>query len=383
MQELAKGEGPAAEAFQKLHISARQLKGESLDQNLELIATKFAAMPDGATKTALAMDLFGRSGARLIPFLDKGQKGIVALRNEAESLGIVIGEESAAKFKEFEVSQTRLSATWQGLKIQVVTALLPALQGLVDRFQAWVTTNRALIASGLEAVVSGLTYVFSGLGSVIEVVADAIQFFVDNSELGKSVLTALGVVMGWFAAEAVIAWAVATGPIVLLIAGITAIAFAVRKLIRNWDDVKAALVRVGKSILSTFQSVWEAIKTGLSAAWHFIANLPVIKQLLWLVDRLEVLKRPARNVFDSVRDAAGKLPKGGSAESAESPDQPARAPSRDTGSGPTASNVTVHGGPMTINVDGSKDPAAVASAVKGHVADYFDTLLLQTSEVVG
>ena len=72
-----KGKGPAAEALQRLGIQAKYLKGESLDQNLELIAEKFAAMPDGVTKTALAMELFGKSGKNMIPLLNKGHDGIV------------------------------------------------------------------------------------------------------------------------------------------------------------------------------------------------------------------------------------------------------------------------------------------------------------------
>ena len=60
---------------------------------MKKIADKFAVMKDGSEKTALALDLFGRAGAKLIPMLNEGSAGISELQEEARALGIVLGKE--------------------------------------------------------------------------------------------------------------------------------------------------------------------------------------------------------------------------------------------------------------------------------------------------
>lgn len=71
-------EGTANEALRSIGINARDASGKlkpTSDLMLE-IADRFKAMPDGAQKTALAIQLFGRSGAELIPTLNMGAKAI-------------------------------------------------------------------------------------------------------------------------------------------------------------------------------------------------------------------------------------------------------------------------------------------------------------------
>jgi hypothetical protein len=79
LQEVATGgKGPAATAMTALGISATDATGKlrPMEDVMKDVAEKFATMEDGTTKTALAMDLFGRSGANLIPFLNEGRDGI-------------------------------------------------------------------------------------------------------------------------------------------------------------------------------------------------------------------------------------------------------------------------------------------------------------------
>jgi hypothetical protein len=75
MLTVAQGStGPVASAFNALGVSATNANGSlrASDEVLVDIADKFARMEDGATKTALAVQLFGRSGAELIPFPQSG-----------------------------------------------------------------------------------------------------------------------------------------------------------------------------------------------------------------------------------------------------------------------------------------------------------------------
>lgn len=53
---------------------------KSSDQLLKEVAGKFAGYQDGAAKAALAQELFGRSGAELMPLLNAGAEGISAIQ---------------------------------------------------------------------------------------------------------------------------------------------------------------------------------------------------------------------------------------------------------------------------------------------------------------
>ena len=119
------GSGPAAEAFRSLRIDPAQFTDPS--DALLALAERFAEMPDGVNKTALAMDLFGKSGARLIPLLNRGRDGIEALKAEAAELGIVLDGEAAAAAGEFNDQLDRLSASSRKVGIDLATEMLPGL----------------------------------------------------------------------------------------------------------------------------------------------------------------------------------------------------------------------------------------------------------------
>ena len=302
MQEVKKGAGPAYDAFVKLGIGAKDLKGESLDQNLELIADKFSKMPDGATKTALAMDLFGKSGARLIPLLNSGQKGIVELRNEAEELGIVVSGETAKKFEEFNDQQSRLGAAWQGFKTQIVSALLPALSSIVNGMVAWTRANKDLIASIAHGVADGLETLVDGISSVGSGIFKAVQFLREHTDVFYSILIGLGVAIAAFAIQAAIQWAIAFWPFILIVAVIALVTLGLKKLfdyfngatstwseflteIKNqFEELGEWVVSIPEKIEHAFGKAWDAIKSAAKAAFEWIKGLPVVKQLIALYD---------------------------------------------------------------------------------------------------
>lgn len=137
MQQVAAGaKGPAAESFRALGISVTDANGKlksNQDVLLEL-ADKFEGTQDGANKTALAMNILGRSGTELIPLLNAGASGIREMMQEAKQLGIVIDSQTAKAAETFNDNLTRLKSAFDGIIIQVTAALAPALADLSDRF---------------------------------------------------------------------------------------------------------------------------------------------------------------------------------------------------------------------------------------------------------
>ncbi len=68
---------------------------------LRQTADAFKRMEDGAVKTALAVQLFGKSGMDMIPFLNAGSEGMDKATRQARAFGVQIGADFAAKAEQF------------------------------------------------------------------------------------------------------------------------------------------------------------------------------------------------------------------------------------------------------------------------------------------
>jgi alkanesulfonate monooxygenase SsuD/methylene tetrahydromethanopterin reductase-like flavin-dependent oxidoreductase (luciferase family) len=135
MLEVQSGSGEAQGAFKALNVSVTNTSGQlrGADRVLFDIADKFAAMEDGAGKTALAVKLFGRAGADLIPLLNQGADGLKRNADEAKRFGIVISTEAAKRAEEFNDNLTRIAQQSKGAGIAIANELLPWLNRMVEQ----------------------------------------------------------------------------------------------------------------------------------------------------------------------------------------------------------------------------------------------------------
>jgi hypothetical protein len=101
---------------------------DSVDAALTKIAEGFSKLEDGPRKTALAMDIFSKSGAKLIPTLNEGAEGIAKLKKEAHDLGLVISDSAVQAAARLNDDLDRLSKTAAAVGMQITEGLLPALQ---------------------------------------------------------------------------------------------------------------------------------------------------------------------------------------------------------------------------------------------------------------
>jgi hypothetical protein len=132
----AEGAPASAEKFKKLGIELRNTDGsiKSASEIMLDLADVFASMPDGIQKTALAVDLFGRSGADLIPMLNEGRAGLKAMGDEAERLGLVLSKKQTAAAAEFSDNMERLAFSSKATGVAIGNALIPSLINLTNEF---------------------------------------------------------------------------------------------------------------------------------------------------------------------------------------------------------------------------------------------------------
>lgn len=133
MADVAAGKGPST-AFAALGVSVKDAAGNLRDGDVVFadIADRFSRIEDGATKTALAMAIFGKSGAELIPLLNSGRDGLKQMADESDRLGFTISTKTARGAERFNDTLTKIGGILQGVVNKVMTAALPALQSLAD-----------------------------------------------------------------------------------------------------------------------------------------------------------------------------------------------------------------------------------------------------------
>lgn len=172
-------------------------KSKSADELIAIMSDRFKAMPDGVEKTALAMDLFGRSGARLIPLLNSGSKNIKAMYQEAKDLGIILDESVLRSSEEFRDNLTRLTVSLTAIKNKIGLELMPKIDALVTRFLAWYKVNQNLVGQRIDKTVDLLTKAFNSASWVFENVIGKIITLSDKLIGFENVIKILTV--GWLA----------------------------------------------------------------------------------------------------------------------------------------------------------------------------------------
>jgi hypothetical protein len=170
----AEGSASAQAKFDHLGISVRDASGavKPMNQLLLEASDKFHNMHDGTEKSALAMEVFGKSGASLIPLLNEGSAGLAGYTDKATRFGTAMGVDATKAADAFNDSQRDVEEALSGLTITVGTELMPAITELMNEFTNGVVLVKdfaaahpelirlsAELAAGLIAVGTALTTV--------------------------------------------------------------------------------------------------------------------------------------------------------------------------------------------------------------------------------
>lgn len=187
----AQGSKETAFTFRQLGVSMYDSHGKirPTDELLGDLADRFHDMPDGMRKTALATQAFGRSGAQLLPFLNKGRAGIAELRKSAYDYGVVLDKDVIEAAERWEQQQKHLNAALKGLKFAIGGEFLKRLGDVTDKIATWIAQNRELIAGRLFDFLDNLK-------QLLEPIARILDTLVIQSGAWKYMLGALFVALG-------------------------------------------------------------------------------------------------------------------------------------------------------------------------------------------
>ena len=143
----ADGSGKANASFKAMGIAVTDAAGHMLptEDLLKRVADKFHNMPDGADKARIAIDLFGKAGASMIPMLNQGSVAIEAMEQKGAALSGMTTE-SAEAMKAFSLAIDSSESALKGIAVSIIASVSPALKSMGEWLQK-ITDN---ISTNLE-----------------------------------------------------------------------------------------------------------------------------------------------------------------------------------------------------------------------------------------
>ena len=136
VSQAADGTGKAATTFKQMGVAITDAHGHLLptEEILKKVADRFTKLPDGADKARLAMEMFGKSGAAMVPLLNKGGDAIAALEEKGAALS-GITQESAEAMKIFSLAVDSSEDALKGVTASIISSFSPALKTVGEQLQ--------------------------------------------------------------------------------------------------------------------------------------------------------------------------------------------------------------------------------------------------------
>jgi hypothetical protein len=139
LSQAAAGTGPAADALDRLGLSASDLIALPLDQRVGAINAAIEAFVPAAERAAVAGQLFGEEGSIAMSRIDTA-----TLRQATEDVlafGVVVSEQDADQIERTNDAISRLGLIWRGVSNQLAVAAAPALEAVANALAAMARTT--------------------------------------------------------------------------------------------------------------------------------------------------------------------------------------------------------------------------------------------------
>lgn len=166
------------DVFTKFGISILDSNGQMLsaEQILANVTEKHRAMANGVEKTALEMEIFGRTGTKLNDLLNLSEKQFEEVYKNAEKCGLVLSHETTQAFEDatFQVNQAKLNM--KGLAVSIGAEMLPMFERLAGGVKDASEWFNGLTKEQKQATAQALEFVAAASAVSIALQAGAALF---------------------------------------------------------------------------------------------------------------------------------------------------------------------------------------------------------------
>lgn len=188
MIKLSSAIAKSDDSLAVLGVATRTATGEmrgSLDVLYDL-ADSFSEMENSTRRTDLAVQVFGKSGAMLLPMLENGSEGLRKMAEMADKLGLSFTEAGVEAAGQFNDSLDTIGLMATGIGRNIAIQLLPTLNSLVGSFVDLaiegdgVRKMADVIGTGFKIIYTGAVAVGQAFDTVSSIIAISIGAVVDG-----------------------------------------------------------------------------------------------------------------------------------------------------------------------------------------------------------
>lgn len=281
----------------RLGLSVEDMKAAGPDEALNMVADGMARIGDPTERAAIAVDLFGRNGVKMVNVLSEGRAGLSDLAQEAHRVGYVMDESFMGAAESLNDNILNMQAA-QGSVGRIFGA---ESMGGMDRAVRGITEAFVGLQPAMQAVAKVFGGIVTAVGTVVQVVVDLLQpaFAVIGAILAPigAAFEAVGIVIG------------AIGDAIMTI--FEPISSMFTDMFGGAGDEFNILLEMAKGFATVIGAVAKVVSFVLSPVFKVIGGIiGFIKEVIGAVgDFLEwvwkTLIQPIVDVIDSVGDFLG------------------------------------------------------------------------------
>lgn len=151
-------------AFSDLNLSTQELKNMKPEDALEKVVRAFQKMPPSASKSRLAVKLFGRSGQQLMPLLNSSETSIDEFRGAMEELGLYMSDDAVDASVAYGDALDTMKRTFNSVKYSIGSKVLPVLTNAFQKITGYAgRIKKAYEENGLKGVFDTLVTDIKGI----------------------------------------------------------------------------------------------------------------------------------------------------------------------------------------------------------------------------
>ena len=126
--DAADGSGQAADALERIGLTAQDLENMAPDEQMETLGDALSGVGSQAERASIASDLFGRSGQRMLLLLDDAADTFDRARREVDDFGLALDETQTDQIEQINDDFSTMSAAIRGAGMQLASAFAPAIE---------------------------------------------------------------------------------------------------------------------------------------------------------------------------------------------------------------------------------------------------------------
>lgn len=167
--EVARAEGKlGTDIFSKLGYTLEDIKGKNTVEVFKMIQERLRGMKDGAEKTRVEMELFGRTGYQMHAMLNMSAEQMDKVAERAKAMGLIIDDETAAKSAKLNRELKDLENTGKRFAVSIGHELVPVFNDYAKGVLDVAKEFESMTAEQKEAI-GGIVKFGSEAGAVIVV----------------------------------------------------------------------------------------------------------------------------------------------------------------------------------------------------------------------